>query len=357
MSMSRYIHLRLITVLSMLFFISACGVGGEVVKVTNVQEDSLVGLKKAELEKLAAIKKERGRQPLDTSLSNVIQATPHYSAPEFLMKYPAVSRQSELDYTVGGYDVLNIKVYEEEDLSREALRVSADGYISFSLIGRLKVDNLTTAEIEKLISATLAEGEYLLDAHVSVMVTEFKSKRFLVLGAVQNPGSYSLEAQERVLDAISKAGGMMRASEGGGYGNTGMIIRTLNPNRDDAKKIVINFNLEGLLKGRDQISDLLIADKDVLYVPTAEYFYVIGQVQKPGSYPLGNREITLVEAISMSGGFTPIAARNRTRIIRVEDDVEKIIKVKVDAITDAGKKIQDVIIRPNDVIVVPESFF
>jgi polysaccharide export outer membrane protein len=59
----------------------------------------------------------------------------------------------------------------------------------------------------------------------------------------------------------------------------------------------------------------------------------------------------------MAGGFTRIAARNRTRIIRIEDRVEKIIEVKVDAITDAGKKIQDVIIQPDDIIVVPESFF
>ncbi len=98
-------------------------------------------------------------------------------------------------------------------------------------------------------------------------------------------------------------------------------------------------------------------DKDVLFIPAAQNFYIIGQVKEPGSFALTDREITLVEAISRSGGFTPIAARNRVRIIRVEKGVEKIITVNVDAITDAGKKIQDVIIQPNDVIVVPESFF
>ena len=59
----------------------------------------------------------------------------------------------------------------------------------------------------------------------------------------------------------------------------------------------------------------------------------------------------------MAEGFTPVASRNKTRIIRVENGVEKIIQIKVDAITDAGKKIQDVLIQPNDIIVVPESFF
>ena len=46
-----------------------------------------------------------------------------------------------------------------------------------------------------------------------------------------------------------------------------------------------------------------------------------------------------------------------TFITRVENGVEKIIEVRVDAITDAGKKIQDVLIQPNDIIFVPESFF
>jgi hypothetical protein len=41
----------------------------------------------------------------------------------------------------------------------------------------------------------------------------------------------------------------------------------------------------------------------------------------------------------------------------VENGVEKIIVVNVDAITSAGRKIQDVRIQPNDIIIVPESFF
>ncbi|MDP3284786.1 MAG: SLBB domain-containing protein, partial [Desulfobacterales bacterium] len=104
-------------------------------------------------------------------------------------------------------------------------------------------------------------------------------------------------------------------------------------------------------------SNIFLSDKDILFIPTAENFYIIGQVKNPGSYPLIDREISLVEGIGIAGGFTNIAARNRTRIVRVENGVEKIIEVKVDAITNAGKKIHDVIIQPNDIIIVPESFF
>lgn len=345
----------LILSLALFPFISACGgvVGGDVVSVTTVKKSSHKGLDKKALAKLEEIKKTRKNHVIDPGLRNVIKATPHFSASEFLAQNPGAMSAADSDYTVGGYDVLNIIVYEEKDLSRETIRVSAEGYLSFPLIGRIKVDGLTTSEIEKFISLKLAEEEYLLAAHVSVMVTQYNSKRFLVLGAVKTPGSYSLKAQEQVLDAISRAEGIVADQAG----KRGMIIRTENPGTKQKRKLIIDLDLQGLVKGKDQTSNLHLADKDVLFIPKAEHFYIIGQVKSPGSYPLTDREITLIEAISMAEGFTPIASRNKTRIIRVEDGVEKIIQVKVDAITDAGKKIQDVLIRPNDIIVVPESFF
>lgn len=351
MKISTCSHLIIAT--ATVFFVGACGVGGEVVKVTTVREGSYTGLKKEDLVRLDEIRERRGGEGIDDSLRNVIEETRHFSVAHYLMQHPEATGRGGGDYRVGGYDVLNITVYEEKDLSSDAVRVSADGYISFPLIGRIKVDDLTTSEIENLISLKLAEEQYLLNAHVSAMVTAYNSKRFLVLGAVRNPGSYSLQARERVLDAISRAGGI----DFDQAGKKGMIIRTENRNTDQERKIVINLDLQGLLKGRDQISNIFLANKDALYIPTAEHFYIMGQIRRPGSYPLTHREITLVEAITTAGGFTPIAARNRTRIIRIENGVEKIIEVKVDAIIDAGKKTQDVLIQPDDVIMVPESFF
>jgi len=344
----------LIVTVATALFVGGCSVGGEVVKVTNVKEDPSRGLNEEELSKLEEIKKsKKTEQGIDTNLSSVIDTTQHFSVTEYLMQHPDSRGAAAADYKVGPYDVLSITVYEEEDLTREAVRVSGNGYISFPLISRLKVDNISTSEIERLISHKLAEGQYLLDAHVSVMVTGYNSKRFLVLGAAKSPGSYSLKAQERVLDAISRAEGIDSAQAG----KKGMIIRTEGRKSGQERKIVIEIDLQGLLKGRDQISNIYLADKDVLFIPPVEHFYIIGQVNTPGAYPLPGKEITLVEAIGMAGGFTRIAARNKTRIIRVENGVEKIIQVKVDAITNAGKKIQDVLIQPGDVIVVPESFF
>jgi len=64
-------RLHLIITIAILFFISACGVSGEVVKVTTVQKGSYVGLKKEDMAKLDEIKKARGDKGIDENLKTI----------------------------------------------------------------------------------------------------------------------------------------------------------------------------------------------------------------------------------------------------------------------------------------------
>jgi polysaccharide export outer membrane protein len=105
------------------------------------------------------------------------------------------------------------------------------------------------------------------------------------------------------------------------------------------------------------VSNLLLKNKDIINIPKADKIFVIGQVNEPGDYILKDRDIGIVEAIGMAGGFTRIAAANRVHIIRTEDGVDKKYTVNVDMITEEGKKGEDIVLKPNDVIVVPESYF
>ena len=326
--------------------------GGDVVRVTTVSQGEMAGLGERERAQIEKIKAEK-EQSKDPGIQEVIEGTPNYGVSEYLTVYPEANDPDSLDFSVGGYDVLDITVYEEPDLARQGIRVSADGYISFPLIGRLEVEGMTPSEIEQLISNRLAEGQFILDAHVSVTVREYRSKQFMVLGSVKKPGSYPIQGKERVLDALSRAGGVDFSQAG----KSAMIIRTEHPGTQAERKVVIRVNLDGLLEGGNPASNLLLANEDLLYVPKFESYYIIGQVKQPGSFPYLDQEVTLVEAISRAGGFTPLAARNRTRIVRVDEGEEKIIEVNVDAITSAGKRGQDVPLEPGDVIVVPESFF
>jgi polysaccharide export outer membrane protein len=328
--------------------IAACATDSEFIEnEAKVPDGKAGGIGEKELARLSELRKTRSTE--EQNLSRIIRETPNYSISQYLSRYPNANNPGSKDFSVGGYDILDIRVYEEPDLSKE-VRVGSDGYISFPMIGRIRVEGLTSSEIEKMISAKLAQGQFLLNAHVSVNIKEYKSKQFMVLGAVKSPGTYPIQGRERILDAISKGGGI-DWTQGG---KQAMLIRN---EASDSDKLVIRIDLSGLLKGADQYSNLLMADDDLLYVPKAENFSIIGQVRNPGSYPYLDKDMTIVEAISRAGGFTPVAAPNRTQILRMENGKEKTIKVNVNAITDSGRKAQDISVLPGDVIVVPESMF
>lgn len=86
--------------------------------------------------------------------------------------------------------------------------------------------------------------------------------------------------------------------------------------------------------------------------------YVMGEVQKPGSYPIPTeKSLTVLEAISTAGGFTPIAGQDRTRVLRNVNGASVTYTIEVKAITQQGQKDKDLVLEPNDVVYVPQSFF
>ncbi|MBI4676086.1 MAG: polysaccharide biosynthesis/export family protein [Elusimicrobia bacterium] len=85
--------------------------------------------------------------------------------------------------------------------------------------------------------------------------------------------------------------------------------------------------------------------------------YILGEVKAPGSYPIpGETPMTVLEAITLAGGFTQYAAQERTRVIRNAEGKSETLHVDVRQIT-KGDKSKDMQLKPNDVIFVPESFF
>jgi polysaccharide export outer membrane protein len=83
---------------------------------------------------------------------------------------------------------------------------------------------------------------------------------------------------------------------------------------------------------------------------------VSGEVEKPGSYPLKG-ELSVLEAISLAGDFTKVAARNNVKVLRRENGEEKVIRVRVANIRKTGDKSKDVLLQRGDIVVVPESLF
>jgi polysaccharide export outer membrane protein len=240
------------------------------------------------------------------------------------------------DYIVGDGDVLRITVYDHPDLTTVA-RISEDGAILFPLIGQVGLAGLTVSQTAEKISSLLDDG-YIVNPQVTVFIEEFRSNKAVIMGQVNKPGLYMLKGRTTFLELLSKTGGLTDDA-----GKTAIIKRKPTPGENEKK---ITIDLKKLLEEGDTSLDIEIMDSDSIYISKAGVFFVTGEVRKPSAYKF-EEGTTVVKAITMAGGFSDKAATGRVKIIRKVNDEEMVFnKVNMDAP-----------VKPDDVIVVPESFF
>jgi protein involved in polysaccharide export with SLBB domain len=107
-------------------------------------------------------------------------------------------------YKLAAGDVITVRVFGEDDLSREKIRLSDAGTIPYPVLGEVKALGLTIGEIERSITVGLT-GRYLVNPRVSVTIEEYRP--FYINGMVEKPGAYPFQPGLTVLKASSLAGG------------------------------------------------------------------------------------------------------------------------------------------------------
>lgn len=128
-------------------------------------------------------------------------------APRELPPIDKIDTTSELQLHSG--DTVLIDVYGEDELSGE-FKISADGFISMPLIGRMQARGLTPTEFAQSLGRRLEQG---LIANPSVSVQIKTERPFFVLGEVKEPGQYAYTDGVTVLGAVAAAGGFTEWSD------------------------------------------------------------------------------------------------------------------------------------------------
>jgi polysaccharide export outer membrane protein len=201
------------------------------------------------------------------------------------------------------------------------------------------VQGLTLNQIAQKITTLLADG-YIVNPQVNIFIHEFKSNKATVLGQVNRPGLYELQQYTTLLELISQAGGLSPKA-----GNKATIKRK-RPADSKQEEEIITVDLNRLIEGGDTSQNLQIIGGDSIYIATTAVYYVTGEVNRPDEFNLDGK-ISVIQAITKAGGFTEIAAPTKVRIIReTANGTGELNKVSMDEP-----------VLPNDVIVVPESFF
>ncbi len=134
-------------------------------------------------------------------------------------------------YQLAAGDVITVRVFGEDDLSREKVRLTDAGTIPYPILGEVKALGLTIGEIERAITSGL-KGRYLINPRVSVTVEEYRP--FYINGMVEKPGGYPFQPGLTVLKASSLAGGF---KERASYSKI-TIIREIDPKAGPQKATI-----------------------------------------------------------------------------------------------------------------------
>jgi polysaccharide export outer membrane protein len=248
----------------------------------------------------------------------------------------------EQKYRFSPGDVLEIEVFEAEELNR-TVRVSSGGFITFPLLGTVKVQGLTERELEERLEGLLEE-KYLQAPQVSIFVKE--GGYFYVLGKVNNEeGIFPYRPGITLQQAIAMAGGF--AGEEADLKGV-QITRGINGG------IKESFTVDYTLIAEGRLRDIPIMKDDVVFVKGLGKFYVSGFVRNPGGFGL-TPNMTLQQAIATAGGIASVGKPSGTQIKRVkEDGGVEVISVNYNEIKDG--KVEDLKIKADDLIHVPRSY-
>ena len=158
-------------------------------------------------------------------------------------------------YALHEGDQIEVSVWQEEELRRQIL-IPPDGRISFPLAGEIVAAGRTVAQIQLEITAKLIK--YIPEAVVTVSVTGIDGNRVYVIGQVNNPGSFVMNPQINILQALSLARGTTPFAAVDDI----KVIRGTG-----AEQRVYEFKYNEISKGRNLAQNIDLESGDVVIVP------------------------------------------------------------------------------------------
>lgn len=248
-------------------------------------------------------------------------------------------------YPLGPDDTLLIRSEQVKELDEKRFTVSMEGYIDLPLGGKIRVTGRRIPELCAEIETALAR--YYHNPRVSIEIAEYRSQPVSILGSVTNPGIYQLQGRRSLAEVLSLAGGLKP--------DAGYTVRISRKSGDGDAEQVISYELSSILAGGNNAA-APVYPHDVITVPRAELVYVIGDVRKPGGFGLGeNENVSLLQALALAEGHLPTAALKRCTILRTVSDGKKRVSLAVNVRRLIGGKSPDVMLKANDILVIPSS--
>jgi polysaccharide export outer membrane protein len=259
-------------------------------------------------------------------------------------------------YQIGAGDILELKVFSDPTLDRE-VSVRYDGNVSLPLMADIDVEGLTREEAERQIREAYAS--IFRNPQLSLLVKQTTSKTFVVIGDIETPGVYPYLRPTTLIEGISLAGGLRKrnssSSTGGFVGVTGQLTKAFVVRHREGERMVVQFDLRELGSQGAHSADAPLYPGDLIYVPEGvNLVYLLGESANPVIVEL-TEGMTLLQMLSLSGGFNASTARLRNVVLMRQVDTEntRVMSINVREILRTGR---DIPLSPGDIIYIPQKW-
>jgi len=248
---------------------------------------------------------------------------------------------------IGPGDVLDVNEYSTPEF-HAVVRVSEAGTVMLPMVHEVQIGGLDELGAAQAIEAALVAKGMLLHPQVAVLVTMYAGQDVSVLGEVARPGVYPYAVHHRLLDLISAAQGLSQ--------NAGRLVNVyhrLDP--DKAHPVALDpegADSGGTDAGAGHNPELLPGD--VVQVSRAGLVYVIGDVIRPGGFPVDPVQgLTVVQALSLAWGTSQNAASGKALLIHEEKGGRTLTTLNLRRMIHGQDP--DLPIRDRDILFVPDS--
>jgi polysaccharide export outer membrane protein len=244
---------------------------------------------------------------------------------------------------IGPGDEVEVEVFDTPDLDQNS-RVTDSGEFSLMLGGKVRLASLTPSEAARTIEEALIKAHVMYYPRVLVTVTQYATQSVTVFGQVNKPGTYSIDTPRSVVDVLGLAGGL-----------TDLADRHVTIERHTSHRQIPYYVSNRASDFLDQT--VLVNPGDKILVPKAGIVYVLGDVTRPGGYPMTNNDGTLsvLQVVAAAGGTATSAAPSSSKLIRrtavggYQSDPLPLSAMQ------KGKK-PDMQLQAGDIVYVPFSY-
>ena len=251
---------------------------------------------------------------------------------------------------IGKNDLVGVTVYDAPELTR-SVRVDANGSIRLPMLqNHIKAIGLYPEDLEQAIKDALVKEQIMVDPIVTVTMLEYFSRPITIMGAVKSPTSFQAIGRVTLLDALSRAGGLAENA-----GSEILISSTGTGSQEGSSEPITRISVNDLFNSTNDALNIELRGGELVRVPQAGRFYVLGNVKSPGAFQMNTgADTTILKALAMTGGLAPYPAKIAF-IYRNEGNAGGKNQVPIELKKIIERKSPDVALNANDILYIPEA--